>query len=412
MNRTVAFFSPWMIAATLAAPAGAWTLEGPHGRWVIDETTGAIRSAETTAGLEAVRRCRDVYEVVYADRVAAGDEAGSRVLSAEADALPAALALTCEHAELGLTMTQRYRIDERTGWLMKETEIVAPALEKAFVHLLSHVRVTTAAWTGAYLYHPIWNSGGNPFVPAAEVTDERHFRAADGTGLMVLSNPARNLTIGLVRYAVRGEPVFFDHIIGIRGIGQDTTSEIVTRQTDTVARPGQWTMSSLHDAVGNGVTRPASVEMGYALLPGDLYDLQLTYARLPEIHEILHYASLTTPLWVRDHLIDVWTDYTVDNARTGRAFARLLDRMWFGWISMPVFGYYENSYSYPGDDEQWADHLSTIRDTEGYHALLQRRNMSPEEYIVRRGDGELVVRCNWKPSEQRAAIRAILAANP
>ena len=71
-------------------------------------------------------------------RVAVGDESGGRVLSAETNALPAKLSLTCEHPELGLNITKRYRIDPRTGWLMKQTTIVAPKLEKGFVHLLSH----------------------------------------------------------------------------------------------------------------------------------------------------------------------------------------------------------------------------------------------------------------------------------
>jgi hypothetical protein len=260
------------------------------------------------------------------------------------------------------------------------------------------------------LYHPIWNSGGNQFVKTDEVADERHFRAADGTGLMALSNPAGNLTIGHVRYASGGEPVFFDHIVMFGGGDRDKIPEVEERQTDTVARPGQWTMSSMHGAVGNGVAEPASVEMGYALMGGDLYDFQLAYTALPEIHDILHYGTATTPPWVSDHLIDVWTAYTVDNTTTGRAFGKLLDRMWFGWISMVVFGYYENSYSYPGDDEQWKKHLSTVRESKGVENTLNRRGKSPEEYIVRRGDGELVMRTMWKPSELRAAIREILAA--
>ena len=410
MHRCLALMLPVLAVAPVPIAAQAWILEGAQARWEIDELTGAIRSAETAAGVEAVRRCKDVYEVVYADRVAVGDESGSATLSAETNALPATLTLTCEHAELGLTITKRYRIDERTGWLMKETSVVAPKLEKSFVHLLSHVRVATPVWTGAYLYHPIWNSGGSPLVKAADIVDERRFRAADGTGLMTLTNPAKNLAIGQVRYAVNGEPVFFDHIADFGGGHRDRIPEVEERQTDTVARPGQWTMSSMHGAVGEGVTEPASVETGYALAGGDLFDFQLAYVALPEIRDILHYESLTTPPWVRDHLIDVWTDYTVDNATTGRAFGKLLDRMWFGWISVVVFGYYENSYSYPGDDEQWRDHFSTVRESQGIEKALTRRGKSPDDYIIRRGDGELVMRCMWKPSEQRAAIREILAA--
>jgi hypothetical protein len=394
----------------LSAPAWGWTLEGPQARWDIDEKTGAIRSATTADGFKAIGRSKDVYEVVYADHVDVADESGCTVISADADALPTKLTVKCEHAELGLTVTKRYRIDERTGWLMKETSIVAPELDKGFVHLLSNVRITSTMWRDSYLYHPIWNSGGNQFVKSAEVTEPRHFRAADGTGLMTLSNPGRNLTIGHVRYAACGEPVFFDHAIGIRGIGNDITPEIETRQTDTIAKPGQWTMSSMHGAVGNGVREPVSVEMGYALMGGDLYDFHLAYVALPEIYDILHYERLSAPTWVRDHLIDVWTSYTVDNARTGRAFKRLLDRMWFGWISMPVFGYYEDTYSYPGDDEQWATHLTTVRDREDLYKTFERRGKSPDDYIVRRGDGEVVKRSGWKPSEQRAAVRAILAA--
>ena len=399
-----------IVILLMLAPAWGWTLEGPQAKWEIDEKTGGIRAATTADGFKAISRSKDIYEVIYADHVNVADESGCTVISADVDGLPTKLSVKCEHAELGLTITKRYRIDERTGWLMKQTSIVAPELDKSFVHLLSHVRVTTPMWRGSYLYHPIWNIGGTQFLKAADVVDKHHFRAADGTGMMTLSNPARNLTIGHVRYAARGEPVFFDHVVQFGSDHGDKVAVVEDRQTDTVATPGQWTMSSMHGAIGNGVSKSVSVEMGYALMAGDLYDFQLAYVALPEIHDILHHAADTTPSWVPDHVIDVWTDYTVDNETTGRAYAKLLDRMWFGWVSMVVFGYYENSYSYPGDDEQWADQFSTVRETEGYIKGLEKRNKSPDDYIVRRGDGELVMRCTWKPSEQRATIRQILAA--
>ena len=399
-----------LFLALLSAAAGAWTLEGPRAAWEIDEKTGGIRAARTAAGFQAVGRSKDIYEVVYADRADVDDEAGCRVAQADIEGLPTVLALACDHPGLGLRIEKRYRIDGRTGWLMKESAVVAPKLETGFVHLLSHVRVATPLWTGAYLYHPIWNSGGNPLVKSADITEERHFRAADGTGLMALSNPARDLTVGHLRYAAEGEPVFFDHIAYFGGDHRDKLSEVEDRQADTVVRPGQWTMSSMHGAVGGGVTESVSVTVAYAVMEGDLFDFQLAYAALPEIRDILHYGSLTTPSWVKDHLIDAWTDYQVANPTTGRAFGQLLERMWFGWISMPVFGYYENSYSYPGDDEAWADHVATLRASEGYEQTLKRRGKSPDDYIVRRGEGEVVMRCMWKPSEQRAAIREIVAA--
>jgi hypothetical protein len=400
------------VAALFAAQisAGGWTLGSDHAQWHVDEQTGAIQSADAAGGIAAVSRCRDVYEVVYTNRVAAGSESEDRVLSAETNGLPSRLTLECGHSSLGLSIHKWYRIDEHTGWLMKKTAIVAPELEKSFVHFLSNVRVPTSMWNGAYLYHPIWNSGGSPMVRTEEITGERHFRAADGTGLMTLSHPGHDVNIGHARYANHGEPVFFDHVQGIRGSSYQNLPEIEERQSDTVARPGQWTMSALHGPVGNGVTDPVTVEMIFAVTPGDFYDFQLAYKAVPAIRDILHYESLTTPAWVKDHLIDVWTDYTVAPETTGRAFSRLFKRMPFGFVSVVVFGYYENSYSYPGDDEQWADHLSTVEDQGHYFESMEKRGKKVEDYLVRREDGLLVTRCVWKPSEQRAMIKALMAA--
>lgn len=412
-------FGVALLLHSLLLSAHGWTLTGGDTRWEIDERTGAIRTGVSASSVEAIRRCRDVYEVVYATRVEVQDESLCRVLSSKTSGLPTSLTLRCELPELGLSIEKRYRIDERTGWLMKQTSIVAPELEKGFFHLLSSVGVSSSMWRGSYLYHPIWNSGGSPMIRAEDIAERHNLRAADGTGLMTLSNPGHALVIGHVRYAVSGTPEFFDHCIGIRGIGKDIIPGVETRQTDTVVRPGKWTMSCVHGAVGNGVTKPVSVEVGYALMNGDLYDFQLVYKAIPPIRDILHYDALNTPPWVRNQLIDVWTDYTVDNGTTGRAFAKLFQRMWFGNVTMVVFGYYEDTYSYPGDDEQWEEHWNTVLDKPFYHEDFKtgkQRGKSPEEYIVRYGDAEraegvLVARCRWKPSEQRAAIRKILEAS-
>jgi len=389
-----------------------WVLKSDDAQWEIDEQTGAILGGKSADGIDAVARCRDVYEVVYTNRVAVELESKCRVKSATTNGLPSYIHLQCELPELGLSIRKRYRIDDRNGWLMKQTVVVGPTLEKSFFHLISNVRVSDSMWNDAYLFHPIWNSGGNPMVKTDEVTDSRHFTSAEGTGMMMLSHPGHNLSVGHVRFANQGMSVFFDHVVGLRGRGRHKVPEVEERQTDTIAKPGQWSMSALHGAVGNGVTAPVSVEMAYAVLPGDFLDFHLAYKNNPEIRNLLHVGSLTTPEWVRDHLIDVWTDYTLDHDVSGRVFAKLLERVWFGYVSMVVFGYYENSYSYPGDDDQWKTHLSTVKDSENYIRSLEMKGKNPEDYIVRKGeDGLLVTRCNWKPSVQRDAIRAIMKSS-
>jgi hypothetical protein len=395
----------------LVPAALGWELTSGDARWVIDERTGAIRGGNSVAGVGAVGRCRDVYEVVYTNRVAVESESKCRIQSASTNGLPAYLLLQCDLPELGLKIRKRYRIDKQTGWLMKQTVVVAPQLDKGFYHLISNVRVPEPMWNGGYLYHPIWNSGGSPLVATDDVTDERHFTSAEGTGMMMLSHPAHNVTIGHVRFANQGEPVFFDHKVGLWGTDKQKVPEVEERQTDTIAKPGQWGMSVHHGAVGNGVIDPISVEVAYAVMPGDFLDFHLAYQAIPEIRNLIHYESLSTPDWVRDHLLDVWTDYTLDPVVSGRAFAKLFERMWFGYVSMVVFGYYENSYSYPGDDEQWKTHLSTIRETKEHARSMEKRNKKLEDYVVRSGEGLMVSRCNWKPSEQRAAIRAIMESS-
>ena len=71
-------------------------------------------------------------------------ESDCKVVSAETNGLPARLTIECQLPDLGLSVTKRYRIDERTGWLMKDTSLVGPELKKGFTHLLSNVRVPAA----------------------------------------------------------------------------------------------------------------------------------------------------------------------------------------------------------------------------------------------------------------------------
>ena len=400
-----------LLLPAIPSSAGAWTLTGEVATWEIDERTGAIRAGATVDGTQAIGRCRDVYEVVYNNRVETAKESDCEVVSAETNGLPTTLTIECRLPDLGLLVTKRYRIDERTGWLMKDTSLVGPELEKGFTHLLSNVRVPAAVWNEGYLYHPIYNYGGNPMIRGDEVVDERHFTCAEGTGLMTLSRPGLNLAIGHFRYGSQGEVVYFDHVIGIRGIGIFPLGEVEQRPQVTVARPGQWTMSAGFGAVGNGVTEPVSVEMGYALIPGDLYDFALAYKSLPEIRAITDHEALSAPAWVRDQLIDVWTDYQMDNKITGAAYGQLFERMWFGVVTMVVFGYYEATYSYPGDDQQWEKHLSTLPASQELLDHFKRRGVDPSDYIVRSNPNEFVMRNTWKPSTQRAAIREVMEAS-
>ena len=151
--------------------------------------------------------------------------------------------------------------------------------------------------------------------------------------------------------------------------------------------------------------------MGYALIPGDLYDFDLTYKNLPEIRAITDHEALSAPSWVRDQLIDVWTSYNGDNKVTGASFGQLFERMWFGVVTMVVFGYYECTYSYPGDDEQWEKHLSTLPAEQHLLDHFKRRGVNPADYIIRTNGNEFIMRNSWKPSVQRAAIREVMEAS-
>ena len=133
-----------------------------------------------------------------------GSEEGDVVTSATTNDRPNKIRLKCRNESLGLAVTKTYRIDADTGWLFKETRIVAPEVSKSFVHMAAHARISPSMWRGAVLHHPAWHSGHNPLVPTNEVDDPVRFRVGDGTGLVCLTHPRRNLTVGTFRFASRG----------------------------------------------------------------------------------------------------------------------------------------------------------------------------------------------------------------
>ena len=427
---------PCLLASTLylliaaSGPAEAWELTSDSAIWQIDEKTGAIAAGATADGFEAIGACADVYSVIYADRVEKDSEAGDTVTLANAEDLPDRLVVVCQNEPLGLTVTKTYRIDEETGWLFKETRIVASKLDKSFVHVATHAQLTPAMWRGALLHHPAWHTGHNPLVPTDQVDDAVRFRVSDGTGLMCLTQPRRNLTMGTFRYASRGRPVFWEYTarLGSGKVLDEDTGKYVSAQIDgfdreTVARPTQWHMSALHGPVGDGKTQPVSVEVGYVLTDGDMFDFQLAYVKQPAIDDILHTGELTAPRWVKDIVIEDWDDYGVSEHKnyriSGESFGVALRKMWFGGRIVVVnYNYGEWTYEYPATDEQWAQTRATVKDGEPLERALkfmadykQRQHLpvhpETEELVISRDGTHAIVRPMWKPSQLDSANRIL-----
>lgn len=408
----------------------AWVLKSDSSTWQIDEKTGAIAAGATADGFDAVGVCSDLYSVIYAGRVVKDSEEGDVVKVASADDLPARLVVECRNEPLGLTVTKTYRIDRTTGWLFKETRISEAALDKAFVHLASHVRITPAMWRGAVLHHPAWHTGHDPLVPADRVDNSIRFQVGDSTGLMCLTHPRRNLTIGTFRYASRGRPVFWEYTaaLGSGKVLDDQTGEYVSASIqeidrETVVRPAQWHMSATHGPVGNGKTHPVTVEVGYALMGGDMFDFQLAYANQPTVRDILHTGELTAPRWVKDIVIEDWDDQQVTENKnyriSGECYGVALRKMWFGGRIVVVnYNYAEWTYEYPATDAQWARTRATVKDGEHLDRALRyitgykEQQFLPghpptEELVIRRDGTHAVVRPMWKPSQLDAANRIL-----
>ena len=400
-------------------PAGAWTLVSGEAVWTVDQASGALAGAATGAKFSAIGACADGYAVVYADRTLRDSEAHDRVLTADTNGLPSRLVLACENKPLGLTVTKRYHIDPETGWLHKETRVVAPGLEKAFLHFVSHVRVTGSLWNGGILHHPAWHTGNDPLVPTREVEDRLRFTVADGTGLMCLTHPRRNLTVGQVRMRSNGHPVFWDYTAMFGGglVEDPDTGALVRYEVEgvdsaTVVRPTGWHMSAMHGPVGNSVQKAISVEMAYALSPGDLFDFQLAYVRRPDVYDLLHYEAATAPGWIDEVLITNWEDYQETELSNddieGRAWGALFRKMWFGTVVNVNFGFYEWSYEYPATDAEWETAYSTV--PARYRNAMTSTGLTEEEVLVREDGPHLVVRNRWKPSHHKASNERVLAA--
>jgi hypothetical protein len=420
----------WIVATR----AGAWTLEGPEAAWHVDEKTGAIAAGATADGFEAVGACADVYTLIYVDRVEKDTEAGDAVKSANAEGLPDRLVVECHNEPLGLIITKTYRIDAETGWLFKETRIAAPKLDKSFVHMAAHAQVMPAMWRGAVLHHPAWHTGSSPLVPTDRANDAVRFTISDeGTGLMCLTHPRRNLTLGTFRYASNGRPVFWESrpMLGSGKVLDEQTGQYVSVEEDkrtgivrgTVARPTQWHMHALHGPVGNGRTEPVRIEVGYALMAGDMFDFQLAYVNQPAMDDILHTGELTAPRWVKDIVIEDWDDHSVSEHKnyriSGESFGVALRKMWFGGRIVVVnYNFAEWTYEYPATDEQWAQTRATVRDGESLERELkfideykQRQHLpvhaSLEERVISRDGTHAIVRPMWKPSQLDSANRIL-----
>ena len=419
---TVALAGPCLgLLGLLGSPlaASAWTLEGYSASWTIDRETGAIESAATADGFAAIGACADRYVVAYPDRSVTGSEANDIILQAETNGLPDKLALSCKSEPLSLSITKTYRVDPETGWLRKETSVVAPALDLAFLHLVSNLKVTSSLWNGGVLHHPVWHSGNDPIVPTSVVEDRHRFTVADGTGLMCLTNPRRNLTAGHVRLRSNGKPVFWDYIAAFGGglvkhpeTGQLVRYEVEGIDSGTVVEPTGWRMSVMHGAIGNGVTVPVSVEVACALQPGDFFDFQLDYVRQPNVYDLLHYEAATAPDWIDDVLITNWEDYQVTPENNddieGRAWGKLFAKMWFGTVVNVNFGFYEATYEYPPNDEAWETAYATLPEANRKH--LTYAGLKEEEVFIRDDPPHMVTRSRWKPSHHKASNQRVLTA--
>ncbi len=423
-----AWFASPLLAAS--APAAAWKLNSESATWRIDDKTGAIVSGSTADGFEAVGACADGYSVIYADRVEKGSEEGDVVTSATTNDRPNKIRLKCRNESLGLAVTKTYRIDADTGWLFKETRIVAPEVSKSFVHMAAHARISPSMWRGAVLHHPAWHSGHNPLVPTNEVDDPVRFRVGDGTGLVCLTHPRRNLTVGTFRFASRGRPVFWEYpaALGSGKVLDEATGTYVSANidgidSDTVARPAEWHMSVAHGPLGSGRTEPVTVEVGYPLMAGDMFDLQLAYASQPDIEEILHTGALTAPRWVKDIVIEDWDDQQVTEEKnyriSGECYGVALRKMWFGGrIAVVNYNYAEWTYEYPATDEQWALTRATVKAGKHLDRTLnfiteykQQQHLpvhpATEDLVIDRDGTHAVVRPLWKPSQLDSANRIL-----
>ena len=416
----------WTIIASAADTAAGWELKRDDNVWSIDERTGGVRSM-ALGEVRMLGAGYDKYSLPTVTNAYQGSERDDEIIKVDDRGLPSRLVLHCENRDLKLQLEKTYYFDPEMDWFCKRVMVSAPKQEKGFLVISAGVKCTTDLWNGAVIHHPGSHGHSQTNLRTDRVEDTVELRNSDGSGMVCLSNPTYNQTLTTMRFAGGDQPVFFTFNPKFSGFpvpdGKGGLVDYKVPGLDrmwSAASPGRWEMPYLYGPVGNGITERLDSTVAYAVTEGNYADFCATYATRKNVREMLNSQPFDRPRWVSDIVMSDWEDTQVTGeksaAHAGRAWKRILDRMWFGHVVIVNYGYFVNSWGYPANNEEWAENYITISESgqnqgiDHYRKWLQGQGKNPDEYVLSSDEKFYVTRNPWKPHEFTDSRRKILEA--
>ena len=320
-------FGPEVPAPATTAPPAAKGVRLTHGETVyeIDRATGSVRRA-TDADRPFIAPSHDHYTLLLRTSDVNADESSDRVHKRTTSADGTELIFECLNEKLGITIRKTYRIEQQTGWLIKQMTYAATEGVDGLLMVESGWSVPDDWWRSSILWQPRWHTAASPFYRTKDIKGFVNLAPTNGCRtVFTLYKPTWEQTLVHWRWG-SDEFEFFESFLETG----DNLSRLPVRGKRVW--PRRWLLGAGTGFVTSSTGESFTSTMIYGVAKMRPLQFYLDYAKRDEFRRLLTEPAEEAPPWMADTVIDDAIDYTMFPAYNGIARQFLEHKHPFGYV--------------------------------------------------------------------------------